>query len=154
MNNRLKLSAIAMMGGALFLSGCASTGMPYQQANYQLPQAVNGGYWAMTTGIGGEAAVVSFNNGMSYNYRFKCYVDGTYEQVGVEKYKLMPSANGVGLQYGNEPIFSQIKVVQLQPKRSLTLNQTFNKADLQQAYPNGQQFTYVYKPNLEPNCSV
>ncbi|WP_019673817.1 hypothetical protein [Psychrobacter lutiphocae] len=156
MRHLLKLSSAAVIGG-LLLSGCASTGMaptsPTQSANsYQLPQAVYDGYWAMTSGINGEAAVVSFRDNMSYNYRFKCYVDGRFEQLGMEKYQLRPSATAMGLQYESEPVFSAIKVVKVEPKKSLILNQSFTDPQLQQALPNGQNYSYVYKSKLEPIC--
>ncbi len=158
MSHYLKITA-AMLGGALFLSGCASTGMspsyPNDQVNntYQLPQQIYDGYWAMTAGMGGQAAVVNFRrDGTSYNYRFKCYTDGSYQQAAVEKYNLKPNLTAVGLQYENEPVFSQVKVIKLTPKQTLVLNQSFSDPELQQAYPNGQEFTYTYKPTLEPVC--
>lgn len=156
MSHLIKITTATMISSALLLSGCASTGMaPNSPSNsYQLPQGIYDGYWAMTTGINGEAAVVSFKNGMSYNYRFKCYIDGSYKQVGMEQYQLKPMQNKIGLQYENEPVFSYIKVDKLVPKQSLMLNQTFSKPELQQAFPNGQNFSYVYKTNLEPNCSL
>lgn len=160
MSHYLKITA-AMLSGALFLSGCASTGMspstPNDQINnnYQLPQQIYEGYWVMTAGMGGQAAVINFRrDGTSYNYRFKCYTDGTYKQVGVEKYQLKPNKTAVGLQYENEPVFSQIKVVTLAPRQKLVLNQSFSAPELKQAYPNGQEFTYIYKPTLEPTCSL
>lgn len=156
MSYRMKITAAAMISSALLLSGCASTGMAPNSPNnsYQLPQGIYDGYWAMTSGINGEAAVVSFKNGMSYNYRFQCYIDGSYKQVSVEQYQLIPMQNSIGLQYGNEPVFSYIKVDKLVPKQALMLNQTFSKPELQRAFPNGQNFSYVYKTNLEPNCSL
>ena len=156
MSYPMKITAAAMISSALLLSGCASTGMaPNSPSNsYQLPQGIYDGYWAMTSGINGEAAVVSFKNGMSYNYRFQCYIDGSYKQVSVEQYQLKPMQNSIGLQHGNEPVFSYIRVDKLVPKQTLMLNQTFSKPELQRAFPNGQNFSYVYKTNLEPNCSL
>ncbi|SJM72315.1 hypothetical protein [Psychrobacter piechaudii] len=156
MSYPMKITAAAMISSAILLSGCASTGMaPNSPSNsYQLPQGIYDGYWAMTSGINGEAAVVSFKNGMSYNYRFQCYIDGSYKQVSVEQYQLKPMQNSIGLQHGNEPVFSYIRVDKLVPKQTLMLNQTFSKPELQRAFPNGQNFSYVYKTNLEPNCSL
>lgn len=156
MSHRMKISAATIISSALFLSSCASTGMaPNSTSNaYQLPQGISEGYWAMTSAINGEASVVSFNNGMSQNYRFKCYADGTYQQIGMEQYKLVPTANAVGLQYQNQPVFSYIKATKFAPKQSLMLNQTFNEPELQRAYPNGQNYSYVYKSRLEPICSL
>ncbi|MCC3309300.1 hypothetical protein [Psychrobacter sanguinis] len=156
MSYHMKITAAAMISSALLLSGCASTGMAPNSPsnNYQLPQGIYDGYWAMTSGMNGEAAVVSFKNGMSYNYRFQCYIDGSYKQVSVEQYQLIPMQTSIGLQYGNEPVFSYIKVDKLVPKQALMLNQTFSKPELQRAFPNGQNFSYVYKTNLEPNCSL
>ncbi|PNK60972.1 hypothetical protein [Psychrobacter sp. FDAARGOS_221] len=157
MSKTIKLSTAAMIGGALLLSGCASTGaaptMPNQGANgYQLPQSISDGYWAMTEKMSGQATVISFKNGKTYNYRFNCGVNGSYQQAGQEVYNLVPHPNSVGLQYGNEPEFSTIKVVNFKPKQSLTLNQMFNAPDLKQAYPNGQNYSYVYKSQLQPIC--
>ncbi|SUD89761.1 hypothetical protein [Psychrobacter phenylpyruvicus] len=156
MSHLIKMTAATMIGSALLLSGCASTGMaPNSPSNsYQLPQGIYDGYWAMTSGMNGQAAVISFKNEMSYNYRFQCYIDGSYKQVGVEQYQLKPMQNSIGLQYGNEPVFSYIKVNKLVPKQSLMLNQTFSKPELQRAFPNGQNFSYVYKTKLEPICSL
>lgn len=156
MSHLIKMTTATMISGALLLSGCASTGMAPNSPNnsYQLPQGIYDGYWAMTSGINGEAAIVSFKNGVSHNYRFKCYLDGSYKQVGVEKYQLKPMQNSIGLQYDNEPVFSYIKVDKLLPKQALMLNQTFSNPELQRAYPNGQSFSYVYKTKLEPICSL
>ncbi|WP_201586583.1 hypothetical protein [Psychrobacter jeotgali] len=160
MSYRFKLSAAAMLTGALLLSGCASTGMspstPNNQVNnnYQLPQEIYEGYWAMTSKINGQAGVVSFRDGMTYNYRFKCNADGSYQQVAVEKYKLKPNPTAVGLQYENEPVFSEIKVVRLAPKQVLMLNQSYSDPELQRVLPDGQEYAYIYKPTLEPLCSL
>ena len=157
MSHYLKIS-VAILSGTLFLSGCASTGMSPStdpiDNNYQLPQEIYDGYWAMTAGMDGQAAVINFRDGMTYNYRFKCYTDGNFEQVGVEQYKLRPNRTAVGLQHENNPEFSQIKVVKLTPKQNLTLNQSFSAPELQEAYPNGQMYNYVYKPTLEPLCTL
>lgn len=159
MSYYFKISATAILSSALLLSGCASTGLSPSTSgnqannNYQLPKAIYEGYWAMTSGIGGQAAVVNFKDGMTYNYRFECYTDGSYKQVGMETYNLKPNLTAVGLQYESEPVFSEIKVVRLAPKKALTLNQSFSDPELQRAYPNGQEFAYIYKPTLEPICS-
>lgn len=157
MSQLAKLSAATMMGSALLLSGCASTGaaptMPNQGGTgYQLPQGITDGYWAMTEKMSGQATVIRFTNGQAYNYRFDCQPNGNYVQAGQETYNLVAHPDSIGLQYGNEPEFSTIKAVSLQPKQSLTLNQKFNAPDLKQAYPNGQNYSYVYKSKLEPIC--
>ncbi len=158
MSYNLKVSAAAILSGAVLLSGCASTGQsptmttPQNNQNYAFPSEITDGYWAATTPIDGEAVVVKFSKEVTTNYHFDCNTNGSYRQVDENKYTLIPSKTGMGLKFEDESVFSELSVVRLAPKQVLILNQSFTNPEIQRAMPDGLEFAYIYMSTLKPIC--
>ena len=150
-----KISAALVVSSSLLVAGCATMGQTATNSannDYVLPAQVNEGYWAATSLIDDEAVVVNFRSGVANNYSFKCNANGSYRQIGTESYKLVPSSTGVGLQTSGNPVFSEIKVTSLVPKKTLSLNQQPSDPEIQRMLPDGLNFNYRYTPTLTPIC--
>ena len=157
MTSTFSITSALLLSGSLLLAGCASTGQGQEvnvqnNKNYTFPSEIYDGYWAMTSPASDNAIVVSFDQGVYYHYTFACGTNGRYQQIHYETGDLVPSPTGMGLQSEGEPIYSETKVLSLQPKRSLQLTQRFFKPALKQSMPNGMNYTYVYSPTLKPIC--
>lgn len=155
MSYYLKISAALLVSSSLLVTGCATMGQTASNPtnnNYVLPQQINEGYWAATSLIDGQAVVVNFRPEVANNYSFRCNANGSYSQIGVESHNMVPSSTGVGLQYGSDPVFSEIKVTSLIPKSTLSLNQQYTNPEIRRAMPNGLNYNYRYMSTLTPIC--
>lgn len=156
MSHVFKISAAILVSSALWITGCATTGQTANNSandDYVLPKQINEGYWAATALIDNAAVVVNFRQGVANNYSFECYADGSYKQIGVESYKLVPSSTGMGLQAKDNLVFSEIKVTGFVAKKSLSLNQQPSNPEIKKMLPNGLDYNYKYTPSLTPICS-
>lgn len=155
MSHIFKISAALLVSASLLVAGCTTMG---QTANnpinndYVLPKEINEGYWATTSLVNGDAVVINFRPGTANIYNFQCNANGRYQQVRTESFKTVPSATGMGLQAEGEPVFSEIKVIGLIAKKSLTLNQLSSDPKIQQRLPNGMSYSYRYTSTLTPIC--
>lgn len=145
----------------LLITGCATTKHTANgtaqntSANgvYSFPAELDNGYWAMTDKImGTDTIVVDFNGNSADNYLFKCGPNGTYRQINVETVSLIPSATGMQVKYANEPIFSELQLVDYTPKQFLTLEQKFVHPDIINAPREEKEFSYRYTSVLTPIC--
>ncbi len=154
-------SLLLVLTTTLLMTSCASisnnhANAPSQNSQstglYSFPKEIDSGYWARVKDIRDEAVVVDFNGQTAQNYRFKCQADGSYRQLSVESVNLIPSATGMQVQYADEPIFSELRVVDYQPRQSLKLKQTFTHVDLKNVVHEDREFSYRYTSTLKPLC--
>lgn len=150
----MKKTILALITATSLLTACATTSQNVSSDGlYSFPEGIQDGYWAMVGDVDGEYAVINFKGNLTHNYRFKCNAETkTYRQTEKETYTLKPTTNGMQLVYKNEPAFSTLKAITLEPKKFLIMQQTFPDKELQELLPDGLEFVYFYTPTLKPLC--